>query len=992
MGRQRSVVRLAIASFLVLPVLAAGAPAQHAHGAPDAPVPLVAAPGEGPRALDGVAQRPEGLVDWRVTGRVVSAAGEPVAGAEVAFVPGFEQLVVRRQWTRGDAADHLRLIESLVRTRTGSDGRFVLLARHPLVSDAYASYQLRGESALRNSDRLADWSFLLPQRSLAFHPQVFVAARGHGATARFASLWQGEADVGEIRLEPAFEVKGRLVDENGAGLAGATVLTRFIAPARDKQPDAVRRFSGSGLASHLQARTGADGSFTLEGLPPGKPKCEAVTAQGVALRVDVRDGVRTASGVEQVLLVGTRDSWRLAGSVVGPDGAAMAGVHVRLGALDDATGFVDHDWLLSGPDGSIPDPVGANEMLTDGNGRFTFDVPRERRGAARLQVSALAAGHAPVVYSYIEPDSGDLTLQFAPPAGLLLVVRDKDSGQALQALAGQAMLFGPSDEGAAVSPTVVLVGPAALHAASAFGIQGTPGDIDPAACLLVVGIVGAETAVQVQAVGGGTRVFRFPALEKHGALQHVDLPAGYTLHAWVSDGIRTAVPGARLTLEMDWGYPRAVLSGWTDTDGRLHLHDVYSTRHMVSISAPGHVPVRGFELWMTPKIGTFTFPTPATGAIAGRVHLPEGVSPSGVVVQLNWQSPGPDTWGPWYVEPDHVVVLAGDDGRFLATGLPHGKWTATTDAGGSAETSIAWGELGSMDLRVAEPSLLRIRLADADGQPLEGIFYALDAVTKDVVLDARTRAPAYGFVQGDASVEVRLKASARCVIRAMLPSGVVYDTEPFALEPGEERELVVRVPDLGGLEVRFIGEDGLPCPAAGLLFDGRALTATSRRGDISCYAGLPSGVHVLQAVSVAGNEHAEIAVKSGVGLGRELDVSVPARGVARDVVLVAPRPARVTVRWDRDLSEFESVWVKVGPTNARVSESDDDPNRADGEPAIRSITVDVLPGEYEIRVELSAPGPEGIREHSVVIKPLELTTLQVRLASGEEHVIEQHLP
>lgn len=966
-------------------LLAAGAAAQDGD-ASDAPQRLAPDPAEARRLATEATRPPDPSVDWHVTGRVLSAEGAPLGGAEVAFVPGLQVLAALGLDPWADPADHLVLLDSLVRVRTAGDGRFELRVRHPEVTEAWARLSMREDPALMRAAGRVPWLQQGIGPNTVLRPQVFVSAPGHGATMRFITAWQGRADAGDIHLVRELSLQGRVVGPDGAPLAGAAVLPMSIQPERKGAQRVPRVLPWEALATHLVARAGAEGSFELRGLPWGEPRLAAVTAAGEPLLLGPRSGQRTEGGLRDALFVGQPATATLAGRVVDARGRGVAGALVRVLPELDGLGLQGHGWPLQGPDGSLPAASGKDEAATDASGRFELRVPL-LLGSPLVDLAAAAPGHPPARRDHLTPGTDDVELRLDPPAPLLLRVRSSEDGRPLLVLAGLAFLDAGGVEDAVSRPAPVLVGAAALAAAREAGVPDVPADTDPESCLLVLGVAGLQAAVQVQAAGAGTRVFWYPDLPAEGQVQDVELPAGHTLTAWVSDGISTAVPGARLALSMDWGRPPAVLSGWTDAQGWLRLHDVYATRHHVSIRAPGHVPVSGFDFSMTAEVarGTFTFPTAAAGAIAGRLHLPGDASPSGVPVTLRWKAPETVGWAPWMEEPDEVVVYAGDDGAFLATGLAHGTWTLASPAGGSAEVRLGMGELQRADLRVAGPSMLRIRLRDADGRPLSGVLAALDADGSQYARTADGRTPLQE-VSGDGLLEVSLLPPSRAIVMAHLPSGVEHRSELIELEPGEVRDVDLRVPGLGELELRFVDDDGQPCPSAGLLFDGKDLAPSSRRGDVACYAGLPAGEHVLRAVAVAGaGRHAP---KTGAGLGAELTVYVPERGVARDVVLVAPRPARVTLRWDRDLRDMESVHYRIGPTFAHVSSLD----LARGEPPVRSVALDLLPGEHEVTVDWHAPDPGWETRTTVVIRSTRLLELPLAVASGEERVIELHLP
>lgn len=130
-----------------------------------------------------------------------------------------------------------------------------------------------------------------------------------------------------LRLEPATTVRGRVVDESGAPVAGATVM----------------------VAGAAFATTGADGTFAVTGLPPAGGDV-VVTADGYAPAA--RRGLAGDAGEvvlgDVVLTVGGR----VAGIVVDDAARPSVGAKVVVSVRDTALRW---------------------ETVTDAEGRFAFD-------------------------------------------------------------------------------------------------------------------------------------------------------------------------------------------------------------------------------------------------------------------------------------------------------------------------------------------------------------------------------------------------------------------------------------------------------------------------------------------------------------------------------------------------------------------------------------------------------------------------------------------
>ncbi len=135
----------------------------------------------------------------------------------------------------------------------------------------------------------------------------------------------------DMRLGPAFQVRGRVTDESGVALAGAVVATF----------DSARN----------SATCAADGTFLLDHLDPGRDLHQVHASKDGYVRGGAR--VRTqgllVEGLELVLARGTS----VRGIVLGPDGLPLAGValflHPSPASIDyhEATTAQDGKFLIS---------------------------------------------------------------------------------------------------------------------------------------------------------------------------------------------------------------------------------------------------------------------------------------------------------------------------------------------------------------------------------------------------------------------------------------------------------------------------------------------------------------------------------------------------------------------------------------------------------------------------------------------------------------------
>ncbi|MBK7878646.1 MAG: sigma-70 family RNA polymerase sigma factor [Planctomycetes bacterium] len=215
----------------------------------------------------------------------------------------------------------------------------------------------------RGSETTADGSghFELHASSLLRDDHVQVSAHGF-AEKRVVVATQGRSFVDdlEIRLGPGAALRGRVVDETGAPVAGAEV-------------------EGTNATSS-RVRSDASGRFVLEGLSPDETWLSVwIAAEGHAgLRRDFEDGKVPAEEVEFVLERGVD----VPGVVVDTDGRPLAGASVHAG--------------------SSPWEMNTVRTVSDDDGRFVLRcVPRATRG-----FGVALSGFAPFVSSFELPMQG----------------------------------------------------------------------------------------------------------------------------------------------------------------------------------------------------------------------------------------------------------------------------------------------------------------------------------------------------------------------------------------------------------------------------------------------------------------------------------------------------------------------------------------------------------------------------------------------------------
>lgn len=202
-------------------------------------------------------------------GRVVDPDGEPLRGAKVSFLA--------LAYDVGPANDRLSTLQI---TRTGPDGTFALKNLSP--------------------GRLID----LELEHRGYRPRkVLDVEVGVAASPTFV-------------LEPAALLGGRVVDENGAGVAGAHVVASLrggvVALGGERRTVTTRR----------------GGGFLLDDLEPGAYTLEA-SADGYLAAEKALAEVRVGEATEGLSLVVTSGA-RLTGRIAGPDGRPIPGARLTV--------------------------------------------------------------------------------------------------------------------------------------------------------------------------------------------------------------------------------------------------------------------------------------------------------------------------------------------------------------------------------------------------------------------------------------------------------------------------------------------------------------------------------------------------------------------------------------------------------------------------------------------------------------------------------------
>jgi hypothetical protein len=278
-------------------------------------------------------------------------------------------------------------------------------------------------------------------------------ARLVGCTRSDLPLAGGKKCEAEFALSPGARAEGRVVDEQGRGIAGASVDVE----AEHVHSVTINHGTGEVGTSSRGATTNADGSFQLYGIPAGKVR---ITAQESGYVTGQTDPITLVEGTTRSgLAIALSRGHHVAGTVTWPDGTPARGVTVQAEL-------------------QTPPSTGATSMLSLGSYRPQSGKTGDRgeftiEGLAGGPVSLLASAHRAVgspppgqenepgenlpqwtaVLEDIALDTDGVALVLREPVGLPGRVVD-DQGAPVKKF---AITAGPSqEEGLRITPAMIL--------------------------------------------------------------------------------------------------------------------------------------------------------------------------------------------------------------------------------------------------------------------------------------------------------------------------------------------------------------------------------------------------------------------------------------------------------------------------------------------------------------------------------------------------------
>lgn len=198
-----------------------------------------------------------------------------------------------------------------------------------------------------------------------------------------------DTDLGDLVLGPGGDVVGRVVDVEGRPMPGARILAADAAIGG--APEAARRSGPRGDGPRIEATSGDDGTYRLEGVAAGPARVWArVTGRPWQFTPALEIAAAADTRAPDIVLSEAAPDTVIAGVVIGPDGSPVERAVVLASGL--SAGVIRYE-----------------RAVADDEGRFTvlaFD-----RGPHRVGAFHPDAELTPKVESRVLPGTDDLELK-----------------------------------------------------------------------------------------------------------------------------------------------------------------------------------------------------------------------------------------------------------------------------------------------------------------------------------------------------------------------------------------------------------------------------------------------------------------------------------------------------------------------------------------------------------------------------------------------------
>lgn len=752
-------------------------------------------------------------LDGELVGRLL-ANGAPLAGRRVALLRGAEDLGRRGSWTR--ILNAPAPIEEASASTTDGEGRFALDGLRP--------------------GRL---------HALAVDP-----GGPHGSLRAIAQVPDVRAtlDLGDVELGPLTRITGRVEDEDGEPLPGATVRAicaalpaplpmlgvqhldpgGAIARSEEGGPEALPRWLGQwwDRLPIPTARTDSAGRFAIDGVPRGLASLLATAPGRLG---EVRVAPTGASEERDVGAIELSEGRVLAGRVVDVEGAPIAGAEVRVGP-----------WVVA-----LRAPILGPLLRADDAGAFR--VTGLPWSGAVTVAARREGGHAWTILDADEDEECEVVL---PSGAALSVWVEAEDGATLDGVSVAATRFG-GDVGSALAAPGEARRAARSDRPGRFVIE----DLAPGRYLVIVESEGvaAPWAVDLPPEGAELRAVVRPPVDVE--VRVVEDEGGAPVEGAVvrieGDGAARPGSGAAAVTAAD-GVARLRLRPSSDRSSVVGLAEVVSdielyAEHPVLGVGRGDVDVadlregaRRFELRVFRH-----------GALRGRVRCSDAPPPSPLLV-VAYEDDG--AFG--FLSATPYPAKTDARGDYVLPRLPPGSYVvkvlpsvldgdlvanaaavADPDALAVAEARVRPGKATELDLHVLPvDSPIAGRLTGAvrvDGHPAAGARIwvrpssgpsggpTAGILVRDARADERGVLTVAGLAPGTAHVEVDLGEG----------PAVFAATIPVAAGATERLDLDLRVREVS---VVVLDPKGAPAPHAEVrlsgLGDARGLVAEARTG------------------------------------------------------------------------------------------------------------------------------------------------------------------
>jgi uncharacterized GH25 family protein len=737
-------------------------------------------------------------------GTVEDRSGSPVAGAEVwvGRIAHQEPLQARRTTTddQGRFAIEAEPGQWLAWARRGDEGTDVAFPARTEVPEGKdpkpVILRLRQKSHLRvrlldaetgepiAGGRLAtddariftaddQGRFEAPALTMTHH-EAYPLCPGHERRRiLFDTTLRPDAEL-EIRLPPAGKFVGRVIDEAGKPVPGATVGVNTSGTII------------SGLA--LWERCGPDGRFTWDGAPFGRTVQLAAQAPGFASQDG--QGQVAVAGEPPPEIVFTLKRNPSARQRVRPPGAAVAQGRRDVSGIVTADGRPVEDALVRW---GVDAVVGALETRTDARGRFQLRQVPEAESAL-----AVIAPHRVPAFPVV-PAGGDREVNVNLERGQTLRGRvSDDKGTPLE---GVTVLPGvPTPHSRMRNGLALWEFVATTDARGQFAVEGMPADPQP----------------NFTFFGERMTPVRDRVLEPGDGTQNpIVMLAEGAIRGRVVDPLGQPVPEFRVLLEIpEQNRPGDKVGGFfagygspgvsfTSDDGTFLVSGLTAgNTQRVKVVAPGFglgekARVEASPLNHLPPAESLTVALGPPHALRVLAFHGEGKPIAGARVTLVARDPGPNprgfAWG--FIDAAWEEMVHGRtnaEGWAEFPALPFSKATVLVRAKGFARRLAAWRrDEPELTVDLEPESVLAGEVRDARGRPFVNVRVYLHSATMGDSINTTT--------DGAGRYIIAELPPGKYAVSA-IPAGAVrqLDSEEIALEPGKTHTKDIDLPDPGG--------------------------------------------------------------------------------------------------------------------------------------------------------------------------------------------------